>query len=260
MVGPALFLGKVGSTGRSTGPHAHWEILKDGKRFPLSKTRKDIGQYIQFRLPNQQAWQNLYSSKDFTLNPAAQLTSAMGPRIAPASGASTNHQGEDYGFPEGTSLRFLGRGSVSTYANMGSAGNVSTLQTGPYELKTFHLSELPLSATIGKNNELSQFATSRKNDASRAALSDSEAWAQAYVQNQITNRTHQEQQGKLVDALLTILKEKEKPKPFMEQVKEGLISSALSQVLTPKNFLTQFTNFDPYLQGQQYATSQFFGL
>lgn len=249
MAGPALFLGKVGATGgTSTGPHAHWEVMKDGKRFPLSKARKDIGQFLQFRLPNQQTWQSLYSpeSQGFQLNPAARITSPMGPRTAPSPGASTNHLGEDYGFPEGTMLRFMGQGSVSTHAGMGNAGNVSALRTGPYELQTFHLSELP------------QAATTRKSDATaQAPTPDGEAWAQAYVQNQIESQT---QQGKLIDALINVLGEKEKPKSLMEQMKEGLIGNALQQALTPKNFLSQFTGSDPYLQGQQYATSQFFGL
>jgi hypothetical protein len=251
MAGSALFLGKVGSTGgTSTGPHAHWEVMKDGKRFPLSKARKDIGQYLQFRLPNQQTWQPLYSSESqgFKLNPAATITSPMGQRVAPSAGASTNHLGEDYGFPQGTMLRFLGQGSVSTNANVGTAGNVSALRTGPYELQTFHLSELP------------QVATTRKSDTTGTAgapTPDSEAWAQAYVQNQVESQT---QQGKLIDALINVMNEKEKPKSLTEQMKEGLIGSVLQQALTPKNFLTQFTGSDPYLQGQQYATKQFFGM
>lgn len=249
MAGPALFLGKVGATGgTSTGPHAHWEVMKDGKRFPLSKARKDIGQFLQFRLPGQENWQQLYSpeSQGFRLNPAATITSPMGPRTAPSPGASTNHRGEDYGFPEGTALRFLGQGSVSTHSGQGAAGNVSALRTGPYELQTFHLSELP------------QAATTRRNEAAAEATGTTpEAWAQAYVQNQIENQT---QQGKLIDALINVISEKEKPKSLMEQMKEGLIGGALQQALTPKNFLSQFTGSDPYLQGQQYATSQFFGL
>lgn len=251
MAGPALFLGKVGATGgTSTGPHAHWEVMKDGKRFPLSKARKDIGQFLQFRLPGQENWQQLYSpeSQGFRLNPAAVLTSPMGLRRAPSPGASTNHRGEDYGFPEGTSLRFLGQGAVSTHSNQGTAGNISALRTGPYELQTFHLSELP------------QAATTRKNDATTPAAPgapNTEAWAQAYVQNQIENQT---QQGKLIDALINVMGEREKPKSLMEQMKEGLIGGALQQALTPRNFLSQFTGSDPYLQGQQYATSQFFGL
>lgn len=250
MAGPALFLGKVGTTGRSRGPHAHWEVTKDGKRFPLSKARKDIGQFLQFRLPGQENWQQVYSpeSQGFRLNPAAVITSPMGPRTAPFAGASTNHQGEDYGFPAGTALRFLGQGSVSTHTNQGAAGNVSVLRTGPYELQTFHLSELPQSSTTRKHDTASTATPGAPN---------TEAWAQAYVQNQIENQT---QQGKLIDALINVIGEKEKPKSLMEQMKEGLIGNALQQAVTPRNFLSQFTGSDPYLQGQQYATSQFFGL
>ena len=148
-IGPALYLGRVGSTGTSTAPHAHWEVLKDGKRFPLSKARTDIGQYLQFRLPGSKDWQALYSKQadDFVLNPAAALTSPMGMRTHPVHDDRRMHGGEDYGLPEGTQLRFLGQGSVATHANRGGAGNVSSLRTGPYELQTFHLSELPDSST-----------------------------------------------------------------------------------------------------------------
>jgi len=246
--GPALYQGKVGSTGTSTGPHAHFRLTKDGKEIPFSTARSDIGQYLQFRLPGKEDWQSFYTKgvSGYLLNPAAPLTSPYGMRKHPVHGDMRHHGGEDYGLPEGTQLRFLGQGSVATHANQGGAGNVSSLRTGPYELQTFHLSELPAAATT------------RKSDATATTSApDSEAWAQAYVQNQIENQT---QQGKLIDALINVIGEKEKPKSLMEQMKEGLIGNALQQALTPKNFLSQFTGSDPYLQGQQYATSQFFGL
>jgi murein DD-endopeptidase MepM/ murein hydrolase activator NlpD len=144
-IGPALYLGRVGSTGLSEGPHAHWVVKKDGKDFPLSQARSDIGQYLQFRLPGQEAWQAVYSQKGdgFSLNPLSPLISPMGMRKHPIHGDMRMHGGEDYGLPEGTQLRFLGTGSVATHRNNGGAGNVSSLRTGPYELQTFHLSELP---------------------------------------------------------------------------------------------------------------------
>jgi murein DD-endopeptidase MepM/ murein hydrolase activator NlpD len=147
--GPALYKGKVGSTGVSSGPHAHFELRKDGKLIPFSTARTDIGQYLQFRLPGKDDWQSFYSKQgeEFVLNPAATLTSPMGMRRHPVHGDMREHRGEDYGLPEGTQLRFLGQGSVATHSNLGGAGNVSSLRTGPYELQTFHLSELPNAAT-----------------------------------------------------------------------------------------------------------------
>jgi hypothetical protein len=43
-------------------------------------------------------------------------------------------------------------------------------------------------------------------------------------------------------------------------MKEGLIGGMVKQAMTPTNFLSKFMGEEPYLQGQQYATSQFFGL
>lgn len=162
--GPALYLGKVGTTGTSTGPHAHWEVMKDGQRFPLSKARTDIGQYLQFKKPGATIWENLYSKEgdNFTLNPGAELRSAMGMRTHPVYGDQRMHGGEDYGLPEGTQLRFLGPGSVATYSNRGGAGNVSSLRTGPYELQTFHLSELPGSSTTRGKYQEEDTATAQK--------------------------------------------------------------------------------------------------
>lgn len=179
--GPALYKGKVGSTGVSTGPHAHFTLTKDGKEIPLSIARKDIGQYLQFRLPGKEDWQSVYSPENqgFRLNPGTQITSPMGKRVAPTAGASTYHRGEDYAFPEGTSLRFLGQGSISTHAGLGNAGNVSVLRTGPYELQTFHLSELPqASTTRGKETSTRSTETATKEE-------DAKDFLNAYINDYV---------------------------------------------------------------------------
>ena len=158
--GPALYLGRVGSTGTSTGPHAHWQVKKDGKLIPLSTARTDIGQYIQFRRPGQADWTSLYTKGqdgNFALAPGVNApvgTSAFGMREKhPVHGDRRMHWGEDYGFEEGTQLRFLGQGSVSTHANRGGAGNVSALRLpSGYELETLHLSELPNAATTYRSS------------------------------------------------------------------------------------------------------------
>ena len=193
-IGPAIYLGRVGSTGTYTAPHAHWEVLKDGKRFPLSKARTDIGQYLQFRLPGSEDWQALYSKQadNFVLNPAAVLTSPMGMRTHPVHGDQRMHGGEDYGLPEGTQLRFLGQGSVATHANRGGAGNVSSLRTGPYELQTFHLSELPdASTTRGKRFEEPEGTPSDTNDTAQEFADD---YVEQMMQYQLLSQLGNQQQ------------------------------------------------------------------
>lgn len=193
-IGPALYKGRVGSTGTSTGPHAHFELLKNGKRIPLSTARSDIGQYLQFRLPGSEDWQSLYSKQadDFVLNPAAVLTSPMGMRMHPVHNEQRMHGGEDYGLPEGTQLRFLGQGSVATHANRGGAGNVSSLRTGPYELQTFHLSELPeASTTRGKSFEQPEGTPSRSQDTAQGFADD---YLEQMMQYQLLSQLSNQQQ------------------------------------------------------------------
>jgi hypothetical protein len=156
--GPALYLGQVGSTGRSTGPHSHKEVLdlRTGKRLPLSQARGDLGQRIQFRLPGSKEWQQLYrqtASDQFQLNPSAPMTSPKGMRKHPVTGQQAYHYGEDYGLPQGTDLRFLGSGAVEGIANYGNAGNIARLRTGDnrYQLDVFHLSKLPGAAKVGSS-------------------------------------------------------------------------------------------------------------
>ena len=194
--GPALYKGRVGSTGTSTAPHAHFRLTKDGKEIPLSTARSDIGQYLQFRLPGQEDWQALYTKKasDYLLNPAAPLTSPFGMRKHPVHGDMRHHGGEDYGLPEGTQLRFLGEGSVATHANRGGAGNVSSLRTGPYELQTFHLSELPdASTTRGKTKKESSDTTETEETVSGDPFED---LLNKYVESQFMSQMLQQATGR----------------------------------------------------------------
>lgn len=198
--GPALYKGKVGSTGTSTGPHAHFRLTKDGKEIPLSTARSDIGQYLQFRLPGQEDWQSFYTKgvSGYLLNPAAPLTSPYGMRKHPVHGDMRHHSGEDYGLPEGTQLRFLGQGSVATHANQGGAGNVSSLRTGPYELQTFHLSELPgASTTRGKVQQDQTGTTATTTEGEEEVTGDAfDDLLNSYVENQLMQNLIQQSTAK----------------------------------------------------------------
>jgi hypothetical protein len=173
--------------------------MKDGKRFPLSKARSDIGQYLQFRLPEQEAWQSLYSKQgnDFVLNPAATLTSPMGMRRHPVHGDMREHMGEDYGgFPEGTQLRFLGQGSVATHANRGGAGNVSSLRTGPYELQTFHLSELPGASTTRGKEQQEATGTTKAEEKEEVTSDAFDDLLNSYIETQLMQQLVQQSSAK----------------------------------------------------------------
>lgn len=151
-------LGKTGDTGRVRGAHGHFEVTKDGKRYGLSQARGDIGQNIQFRLPGTQEWQQMYRPQaggQYQLNPAISLTDRMGIRsVHPVTGArNVAHHGEDYSFPASTDLRYAGAGSVQGTSNAGHAGNISTLQTGPYKLDIFHMNELPKTTTVAESSQ-----------------------------------------------------------------------------------------------------------
>lgn len=159
-INPATYssLGKTGITGDVTGAHGHIEVTKNGKRYGLSQARGDIGQNIQFRLPGSKDWQQMYKPQtggQYQLNSAISLTEGMGIRdVHPVSGRrNVAHRGEDYSFPANTDLRYAGAGSVQGTANAGSAGNISTFQTGPYKLDIFHMNELPKATTVAESSQ-----------------------------------------------------------------------------------------------------------
>jgi len=218
--GSAIYLGKTGATGGVTGPHGHFEVIKDGKRYGLSQARADLGQKIQFRLPGTQEWQQMYSPQtggQFKLNPALSLTEGIGMRaVHPVTGAkNVAHRGEDYNFPEGTDLRFMGGGTVQGLANVGRAGNISTLRTGPYKLDVFHMSKLPGDASAPETG----------NAPSAPVLPGS---PQGY--DQASQRTQD-----LLEAFMygTQYKEAKKPKSFLDAMREQVTQSMLSQALNP---------------------------
>lgn len=178
------------------------------------------------------------------------LTSGFGARSAPTAGASSFHQGIDVGLGAGTQLTYKGYGTFRPDRGYGSL-TTADAQGNPYELRFLHTQ--PGKATsVGSN-----IAPPAPELPAVSGAANNDAMAQAFVANMLQN---QDNQTKLINALFTVLGEKEKPKSLMEQMKEGLIGGMLQQALTPKNFLSQFTDSDPYLQGQRYATSQFFGM
>ena len=78
----------------------------------------------------------------------------------------------------------------------------------------------------------------------------------AFLATMIQN---QQGQTQLLEALTEAMGKKEKPKSLSQQLSQALIGNAISQAMTPQNFLSKFTGDDPYLQGSALGTSQFLG-
>lgn len=228
---PVLNLGVQGKTGVATGPHFHFELLKEGKRIPLNIARKDIGQYLEVLPPGAKTWSPLYGAeqKGFPLNPAGTVTSEMGRRTAPAPGASTEHGGMDIAFPANTQLRFRGEGSVATHAGKGAAGNVSSLRTGPYELNVFHLSDLP------------DAATTRFSDAAGTTGDSTDS------------RTADILKAFMYGAQL----QEDKQPSVVDQLKGKLLENLITQSLNPMSFLSSYSASNPYLSGRSAATADY---
>ena len=241
--GSAIYLGKTGATGGVTGPHGHFEVIKDGKRYGLSKARADLGQKIQFRLPGSEGWQQMYSQGtggQFQLNPAVGLTEGMGIRaVHPVTGAkNVAHQGEDYSFPEGTDLRFMGGGNVQGLQNVGRAGNISTLRTGPYKLDVFHMSKLPGAASAPESTAIPEAPV-----LPGGAPAANDTRTRDIIEAFMYGKTSQQPQ---------------KEKNLADTLKGELIAGALSNALAPqKSFLSSFVTQQPYLMGQAASTANY---
>ena len=246
--GSTIYLGKTGATGRVKGAHGHFEVIKDGKRFGLSQARADLGQKIQFRLPNEQAWQQMYSpvtGGQFRLNPAIGLTEGMGMRaVHPVTGAkNVAHRAEDYSFPEGTDLRFMGGGNVASLANVGAAGNISTLRTGPYKLDMFHMSKLPGAAAAPETMQAPQAPVLPGGAPTTTTTTTSDTRTKDILEAFMYGTQYQQPQ---------------KEKTLADTLKGELIAGALTSALSPKKpFLSSFVGQQPYLMGQAASTSDY---
>lgn len=243
----ALFMGNVGTTGGVTGPHAHFQVYQNGKLIPLSSIRSGIGKNIQFRRPGSEVWEHLYDPRTLALNPSVPLTDPMGVRSThPVTGVSNApHTGEDYGLPEGTSLRFLGQGSVTPMENVGRAGNISSAVSGPFKLETFHLKDLPQQASTG-NIPLN---TSMAPPAAPTLPPPPDA--QTRKENSDT-RTND-----ILNAFLygTKYQDQEVKEPGF---KEGLISNLFQGLLQPRSrFIDNYINQNPYLLGRAASTEDY---
>jgi hypothetical protein len=178
------------------------------------------------------------------------VTSGFGPRKAPTAGASTYHQGIDVPLGAGTSLTYKGYGTFRPDSGFGSL--MTTDDKGnPYELRFLH-TQPGKAASVG-----SQKVPDAPSLPSVEGTGSSDQLLASYLGTQLQN---QSEQGQLLNELVEALGGREKPKTLMEQMKEGLIGGMVKQAMTPTNFLSKFMGEEPYLQGQQYATSQFFGL
>jgi hypothetical protein len=198
------------------------------------------------------------NGKDWKWN--FDVTSGFGPRSAPTAGASSYHEGIDIGLGAGTPLTFKGYGTFRPDRGFGSL-TTADAQGNPYELRFLHTQ--PGKATA-VGSTVAPAAPQLPGPEGSASGSDSLASAagRKLLEAFLGMGQQKKSDGKdeLILELLGALGEKEKPKTMMEQMKEGLIGGMMKQALTPSNFLTKYMGEEPYIQGQQLATNQFFGL
>lgn len=218
------YLGQVGSTGTSTGPHKHVYVkdLATGKNIDPATLRSALAgvRIGEGRIP---ALIKDQSGK-YTFNPKAGIgiTSSYGPRSAPTAGASTFHEGEDWALPEGTPVYFEGPGTYTPLPNQGGFGNLATFKTpdNKYEIGFGHMKSLGKPGSVQGTATPTPGTTQPSNDNDAAVIS-------------------------LLKDLLT---PKEKPQPtLVEQLVSSAVANRMSQG-SPKSFLSQYSNMliNPY--------------
>lgn len=154
--GGRFFVGNIGSTGTATGPHIHKYVkdLKTGAYIDPSTIKSALTgiQIGEKRTPLVRRT----STGGFEWNPDTGLTvtSRFGKRDAPTAGASTYHQGIDFGGATGTPVYLQGYGKALPVPSAGGYGNLMTFRTADnkYELGFGHMSKLGPEAQVYASN------------------------------------------------------------------------------------------------------------
>jgi hypothetical protein len=144
-------LGAIGSTGISTGPHSDLRIkdLETGK-FIDPNTFKSLLTGIRFGdkpLVEKQG-------DKLRFNPLFPVTSPFGNRKAPKPGASSYHQGIDFGVPDKTPITIEGYGRAFPIPNNSGYGNTMIFRPADnkYEILFAHNSRLGPEAQVYASN------------------------------------------------------------------------------------------------------------
>jgi hypothetical protein len=129
-------IAQPGADFASTGPHLHVSVQDPGGKTLDPTTARS---FLLSRILVGKNKTPLYSKSGENWQSAYQVTSPFGQRSAPTAGASTDHQGTDFGIPQGQRLGWLANpGDVYT-PNQGY-GTIQTTdpQGKPYTVKLLH--------------------------------------------------------------------------------------------------------------------------
>ena len=97
----------------TTGAHLDVRIMTPGGKYINPKTNRSLLQHLRV------AGRPLYEQRDGDWLPTQPVTSGFGPRNAPTAGASTFHNGIDYGIAAQTPLEWTGGGQYSFEGGIG---------------------------------------------------------------------------------------------------------------------------------------------